>query len=63
MLPTVIVGMNQGDAARLKAASGLPIICVGGWQNVRPIREALNAGHCDAASIARGLQANPDLAM
>ena len=61
LLPDKIEGMNQDDAAKIKQASGLPVICVGGWQNAGRIREALNAGHCDVASIARGLLANPDL--
>ena len=61
LLPEVIEGMNQDDAAKIKAASGLPVICVGGWQKAGPIREALDAGRCDVVSIARGLLANPDL--
>jgi len=61
VLPEKIEGMNQDDAAKLKAASGLPVICVGGWQTASRIREALTAGHCDVVSIARGLLANPDL--
>jgi 2,4-dienoyl-CoA reductase-like NADH-dependent reductase (Old Yellow Enzyme family) len=61
LLPDWIEGMNQDDAATIKGASGLPVICVGGWQTAGRIREALNAGHCDVVSIARGLLANPDL--
>ncbi|HLG17928.1 MAG TPA: NADH:flavin oxidoreductase [Blastocatellia bacterium] len=61
VLPEVIEGMSQADAAKIKAASGLPVICVGGWQTAGPIREALEAGRCDIISIARGLLANPDL--
>jgi len=61
LLPEKIEGMNQHDAAKLKAASGLPVICVGGWQTASRIREALQAGHCDVVSIARGLLANPDM--
>jgi 2,4-dienoyl-CoA reductase (NADPH2) len=61
LLPEKIEGMNQHDAKKLKAASGLPVICVGGWQTASRIREALQAGHCDVVSIARGLLANPDL--
>ncbi|MEQ1731064.1 MAG: hypothetical protein ABL982_22070 [Vicinamibacterales bacterium] len=53
--------MNQDDAARVKAASGLPVICVGGWQTATRMRTALQAGHCDVVSIARGLLANPDM--
>jgi 2,4-dienoyl-CoA reductase (NADPH2) len=61
LLPDKIEGMNQDDASQIKQASGLPVICVGGWQNAGPIRAALTAGHCDVVSIARGLLANPDL--
>lgn len=61
LLPEKIEGMNQDDAAKIKAASGLPVICVGGWQTASRIRDALHAGHCDVVSIARGLLANPDL--
>jgi 2,4-dienoyl-CoA reductase-like NADH-dependent reductase (Old Yellow Enzyme family) len=61
LLPEKIEGMNQNDAAAIKRASGLPVICVGGWQSAGRIREALGAGHCDVVSIARGLLANPDL--
>jgi 2,4-dienoyl-CoA reductase (NADPH2) len=61
LLPEKIEGMNQDDAAKIKAASGLPVICVGGWQTASRIREALSAGHCDVVSIARGLLANPDM--
>jgi len=61
LIPEKIEGMNQEDAAKIKAASGLPVICVGGWQTASRIRQALAAGHCDVASIARGLLANPDM--
>jgi 2,4-dienoyl-CoA reductase (NADPH2) len=61
LLPEKIEGMNQYDAAKIKAASGLPVFCVGGWQTASRIREALQAGHCDVVSIARGLLANPDM--
>ena len=61
LLPEKIEGMNQYDAAKIKAASGLPVFCVGGWQTASRIREALQAGHCDVVTIARGLLANPDM--
>jgi 2,4-dienoyl-CoA reductase-like NADH-dependent reductase (Old Yellow Enzyme family) len=61
LLPEKIEGMNQDDAAQIRKASGLPVFCVGGWQTASRIRAALNAGHCDVATIARGLIANPDL--
>lgn len=61
ILPEKIEGMNESDAAQIKAASGLPVICVGGWQTASRMRDALRAGHCDVISIARGLLANPDM--
>jgi 2,4-dienoyl-CoA reductase-like NADH-dependent reductase (Old Yellow Enzyme family) len=61
VVPEKIEGMNQEDAAKIKAASGLPVFCVGGWQTATRMREALAAGRCDVVSIARGLLANPDM--
>ena len=61
LLPEKIEGMNQADAAQIKAASGLPVFCVGGWQTASRIRAALDSGACDVISIARGLLANPDM--
>jgi 2,4-dienoyl-CoA reductase (NADPH2) len=61
LVPEKIEGMNQDDAAKIKKATGLPVFCVGGWQTAGRIREALNGGHCDVATIARGLLANPEL--
>jgi 2,4-dienoyl-CoA reductase (NADPH2) len=62
VLPERVEGMNEHDAAAVRAGSGLPVFCVGGWQSAVRIRAALRAGRCDVASIARGLLANPDLA-
>jgi 2,4-dienoyl-CoA reductase (NADPH2) len=53
--------MNEGDAAAIRAASGLPVFCVGGWQTAERMREALRAGRCDVITVARGLLANPDM--
>jgi 2,4-dienoyl-CoA reductase (NADPH2) len=61
LVPERIEGLNQDDAAQIRKASGLPVICVGGWQTASRIRQALTAGHCDVVSIARGLLANPTL--
>ncbi len=61
LLPEKIEGMNERDAAEIRAASGLPVFCVGGWQTASRMREALGAGHCDVITIARGLLANPDM--
>jgi 2,4-dienoyl-CoA reductase (NADPH2) len=61
LVPEKLEGMNEDDAAQIKQATGLPVICVGGWQTAGRIRSALDAGRCDIVSIARGLLANPDL--
>ncbi len=61
LIPEKIEGASEHDAAKIKQASGLPVICVGGWQSAGRIREALTAGRCDVVSIARGLVANKDL--
>ena len=61
LLPEKVEGMNEGDAAAIKAASGLPVFCVGGWQTADRMRDALRAEHCDVITIARGLLANPDM--
>lgn len=61
LLPDKIEGMNEDDAAAIRKASGLPVFCVGGWQTAARMRQALQAGHCDVITIARGLLANPDL--
>ena len=61
LLADKVEGMNEADAAAIRAASSLPVICVGGWQTASRMREALSAGRCDVISIARGLLANPDM--
>lgn len=61
LIPEKVEGMSEHDAATLRAASGLPVICVGGWQTAGRIRDALQQGRCDVVSIARGLLANTDL--
>lgn len=61
LIPEKIEGMSEWDAERIRQASGLPVICVGGWQSAGRIRAALAAKRCDFVSIARGLLANPDL--
>jgi len=57
----VIEGVNLADAAAIKKAVGIPVICTGGFQTASFIRELLTRGDCDAVSIARSLVANPDL--
>ncbi len=57
----VIEGLNLPDANAIKAAVGIPVICTGGFQTASVIRAAIDAGKCDAVSIARSLVANNDL--
>lgn len=57
----VFEGVNLADAAAVKQAVGIPVICTGGFQTASFIRQALGEGKCDAVSIARSLIANPDL--
>jgi 2,4-dienoyl-CoA reductase-like NADH-dependent reductase (Old Yellow Enzyme family) len=57
----VIEGLNLPDAAAIKQAVSIPVICTGGFQTASVIRNAINSGQCDAVSIARPLIANPDL--
>jgi 2,4-dienoyl-CoA reductase (NADPH2) len=57
----VIEGVNLADAAAIKRAVHIPVICTGGFQTASFIRKTLTEGSCDAVSIARSLVANPDL--
>lgn len=58
---TVIEGVNLADAAAIRKAVGIPVICTGGFQTASVIRGAIDSGQCDAVSMARTLIANPDL--
>jgi 2,4-dienoyl-CoA reductase-like NADH-dependent reductase (Old Yellow Enzyme family) len=57
----VFEGVNLADAAAIKKAVTIPVICTGGFQTASFINAALDRGDCDAVSIARSLVANPDL--
>ncbi len=57
----VFEGVNLADAAAIKKAVSVPVICTGGFQTASFIRSAIGTGQCDAVSIARPLVANPDL--
>jgi 2,4-dienoyl-CoA reductase (NADPH2) len=59
--PEQIEGKNLPDARAIRAAVPVPVICTGGFQTASVIARALDAGDCDAVSIARPLIANPDL--
>lgn len=54
-------GIVLPDAAALKQAVSVPVICTGGFQTASLIRKAIEEKKCDAVSIARPLLANPDL--
>jgi 2,4-dienoyl-CoA reductase-like NADH-dependent reductase (Old Yellow Enzyme family) len=54
-------GISLDDAAAIKAAVSVPVICTGGFQSASAVRSALVGGKCDAVSIARSLIANNDL--
>ena len=57
----VIEGLNLPDAAAIKKAVSIPVICTGGFQTASVIRAAIDGGQCDAVSMARSLIANPDM--
>jgi 2,4-dienoyl-CoA reductase (NADPH2) len=57
----VIEGINLPDSRAVKSAVGIPVLCTGGFQTASVIRQALQAGDCDAVTIARPLVANNDL--
>jgi 2,4-dienoyl-CoA reductase (NADPH2) len=56
-----IQGINLEYAAAIKRALRIPVICTGGFQDGRFVREAIASGKTDAVSIARPLIANNDL--
>ncbi|MGE3959622.1 MAG: NADH:flavin oxidoreductase [Vicinamibacterales bacterium] len=59
--PDRIEGLTLPDAEVIKRAVSVPVICTGGFQTASVIRRAIQAGQCDAVSIARPLVANNDL--
>jgi 2,4-dienoyl-CoA reductase (NADPH2) len=56
-------GLNLPDAHAIKQAVTIPVLCTGGFQTASRIRAAIEAGQCDAVSIARPLVANNDLVL
>jgi 2,4-dienoyl-CoA reductase-like NADH-dependent reductase (Old Yellow Enzyme family) len=56
-----VEGRHLGDAARIKQALSIPVLCTGGFQTASVIRRAIADGSCDAVTIARPLVANNDL--
>ena len=59
--PEEIEGANLRDAAAIKRAVSIPVLCTGGFQRGSTIAAALRRGDCDAVTIARALIATPDL--
>jgi 2,4-dienoyl-CoA reductase (NADPH2) len=57
-----IEGTNLPDAAAIRKAVSVPVLCTGGFQTASVIDAAIERGDCDAVTIARPLLANPDLA-
>lgn len=43
----------MSDAAMIRSAVEIPVLCKGGFQTASMIRQALDAGQCDAITIAR----------
>ena len=56
-----VEGISLADAREIKRAVSIPVLCTGGFQTASVIRRAIEAGDCDAVTIARPLIANPDL--
>lgn len=54
-------GRNLHDAAAIRGAVSIPVLCTGGFQTASVIRRALADRQCDGVSMARPLMANPDL--
>ena len=59
--PNRIEGLNLEDAAMIKQAVNVPVLCTGGFQTASVIRKAIESHQCDGVSIARPLVANNDL--
>lgn len=57
----VIEGISLADAAAIKKAVSIPVLCTGGFQSASFVRNAISSGQCDGVTIARSLVANPDL--
>jgi 2,4-dienoyl-CoA reductase-like NADH-dependent reductase (Old Yellow Enzyme family) len=52
-------GFNLRFAARFKQALTIPVICVGGFDDLESINAPLGRGDCDAVSIGRAMIADP----
>jgi 2,4-dienoyl-CoA reductase-like NADH-dependent reductase (Old Yellow Enzyme family) len=56
-----VEGISLSDTRAIKQAVSIPVLCTGGFQTASVIRRAIDAGDCDAVTIARPLIASPDL--
>jgi len=56
-----VEGLNAPEARAIRERVSVPVLCTGGLQTASVIRELIEAGDCDAVTIARPLIANPDL--
>jgi 2,4-dienoyl-CoA reductase (NADPH2) len=54
-------GINLPDAAAVKRAVNVPVLCAGGFQTASVIRNAIDSGKVDGVTMARPLLANPTL--
>ena len=61
--PASVEGSLLPDAAAIKRAVSIPVLCTGGFQTASVIERALREGACDAVTIARPLVANNDLVL
>ncbi|HTO85723.1 MAG TPA: NADH:flavin oxidoreductase [Methylomirabilota bacterium] len=57
----LIEGINRTASHEIKNAVRIPVLCTGAFQSKDGIEAALNAGDCDAVTMARPLLANRDL--
>jgi 2,4-dienoyl-CoA reductase-like NADH-dependent reductase (Old Yellow Enzyme family) len=56
-----VEGANAADAAAVKSAVSIPVLCTGGFQTASVIRALIEERRCDGVTIARPLIANNDL--
>jgi 2,4-dienoyl-CoA reductase-like NADH-dependent reductase (Old Yellow Enzyme family) len=56
-----VEGLNANDAAAVKRAVSIPVLCTGGFQTASVIRRLIEEGRADGVTIARPLIANNDL--
>jgi 2,4-dienoyl-CoA reductase-like NADH-dependent reductase (Old Yellow Enzyme family) len=56
-----VEGLNADDAAAVKRAVSIPVLCTGGFQTASVIRRLIEEGRADGVTIARPLIANNDL--